>query len=156
MFRCVFVRVVLTCQMDFLRLNTWPSHIYSPCSLSLLTVALRAPEVQPGHILFSSCSSYSVLELIGDGCFGKVARCQNLTTNKTVAIKILKDTDDIHDPENEEDFWSPFDSYHIHDIPLLRVSMLQQSMHSELLSCFLFSPQMSMLRDHRYPKSKPL
>ncbi|GLD45580.1 homeodomain-interacting protein kinase 1-like protein, partial [Lates japonicus] len=65
-------------------------------------VTLTAPEVQVGQTLFSSSSSYSLLEFIGEGCFGKVAKCQNLTTKETVAVKILKkDTDFIKDTEKE-------------------------------------------------------
>uniref|UniRef100_A0A8P4GAA3 Protein kinase domain-containing protein n=1 Tax=Dicentrarchus labrax TaxID=13489 RepID=A0A8P4GAA3_DICLA len=78
------------------------SHIFSPCSPSLLTFTLTAPEVQAGDTLLSSSSGYSVLEFIGEGCYGKVAKCQNLATKETVAVKILnKDTDFIQDTEKE-------------------------------------------------------
>ncbi|XP_034074382.1 homeodomain-interacting protein kinase 1-like [Gymnodraco acuticeps] len=61
-----------------------------------------APEVQPGHTLLSSSSGYSVLEFIGEGCFGRVARCRNRATQETVAVKILKkDTDYLQDTERE-------------------------------------------------------
>ncbi|CAJ1083984.1 homeodomain-interacting protein kinase 1-like isoform X1 [Xyrichtys novacula] len=49
-------------------------------------------EVQRGDTLSSSLSAYSVLEFIGEGCFGKVAKCLNIWTRETVAIKICKET----------------------------------------------------------------
>ncbi|KAI4803275.1 hypothetical protein KUCAC02_006826 [Chaenocephalus aceratus] len=61
-----------------------------------------APEIWAGQTLFSSSSAYSVLEFIGEGCFGRVAECRNLATRETVAIKILKkDEDSIKDIEKE-------------------------------------------------------
>ncbi|XP_075906593.1 homeodomain-interacting protein kinase 3-like isoform X2 [Nelusetta ayraudi] len=44
----------------------------------------------------SSSTTYFVLNLIGEGCYGKVARCQNLQTKEEVAVKILK-------PDSAED-----------------------------------------------------
>ncbi len=109
-FSCVFVHVWLN---DPHRLNTLTSH-FSPCSPSLPTVTLTAPEVQAGQTLYGSSSGYSVLEFIGEGCFGKVAKCQSLATRETVAVKILKkDTDFIQDTEKEVDFWTPLDFWHI-------------------------------------------
>ncbi|KAI9516954.1 hypothetical protein NQZ68_011431 [Dissostichus eleginoides] len=61
-----------------------------------------APEIRAGQTLFSSSSAYSVLEFIGEGCFGRVAKCRNLATRETVAVKILKkDKDSIKDIEKE-------------------------------------------------------
>lgn len=57
------------------------------CSLFRLTAA---PKVRTSSILYSRCSSYCVLNVIGQGCFGKVAKCQNLQTKQVVAVKILK------------------------------------------------------------------
>ncbi|KAK9528772.1 hypothetical protein VZT92_012917 [Zoarces viviparus] len=60
------------------------------------------PEVQAGQTLLGSSSGYSVLEFIGEGCFGKVAKCRNLATKESVAVKILKqDVDFIPDTEKE-------------------------------------------------------
>lgn len=39
--------------------------------------------------LLASC--YKVQAFLGEGCFGKVARCVNIATNTKVAIKITKD-----------------------------------------------------------------
>ncbi|KAK9528794.1 hypothetical protein VZT92_012939 [Zoarces viviparus] len=64
--------------------------------------AALTPEVQAGQTLFGRSSGYSVLEFIGEGCFGKVAKCRNLATKESVAVKILKqDVDFIPDTEKE-------------------------------------------------------
>ncbi|XP_074510855.1 homeodomain-interacting protein kinase 1-like [Sebastes fasciatus] len=66
------------------------------------SVTLTAAEVQAGQTLLSSSSGYCILEFIGEGCSGKVAKCRNMATKETVAVKILKkDTDFIQDPEKE-------------------------------------------------------
>ncbi|XP_034532443.1 uncharacterized protein LOC117807313 isoform X2 [Notolabrus celidotus] len=58
--------------------------------------------LQIGETLHSSSSAYSILDFIGEGCFGKVAKCLNISTNDTVAIKILKqDSTAILDAERE-------------------------------------------------------
>ncbi|KAF3859942.1 hypothetical protein F7725_000197 [Dissostichus mawsoni] len=76
--------------------------LWSSSDPSGASVTLPAPEVQPGHTLLSSSSGYSVLEFIGEGCFGRVARCRNLATQETVAVKILKkDIDYLQDTERE-------------------------------------------------------
>lgn len=61
--------------------------------LSLVTQ--KAAEVQAGQILFSSSCGYTILDFIGEGCFGKVAKCRNLATKQTVAVKILKEDSDM-------------------------------------------------------------
>uniref|UniRef100_A0AAQ4R3G3 Protein kinase domain-containing protein n=1 Tax=Gasterosteus aculeatus aculeatus TaxID=481459 RepID=A0AAQ4R3G3_GASAC len=38
-------------------------------------------------------SDFEILEFIGEGCFGKVAKCVNMNTNENTAIKILKYVD---------------------------------------------------------------
>ncbi|KAK9529785.1 hypothetical protein VZT92_013859 [Zoarces viviparus] len=75
-------------------MSSWSSDAFSVSALT--------PEVQAGQTLFSSSSVYSVLEFIGEGCFGKVAKCRNLATKESVAVKILKqDVDFIPDTEKE-------------------------------------------------------
>ena len=80
-----------------------------PCSPCLCTVALNTPEVQEGQTLLGGSSRYFVLEFIGEGCFGKVAKCQNLETREIVAVKILKNdlVQDTVETENEVDPWTP-------------------------------------------------
>ncbi|KAK2862470.1 hypothetical protein Q5P01_002003 [Channa striata] len=52
-------------------------------------ILLKHPEVLVDQTLFGSSSEYFVLKIIGKGCFGTVAKCQNLATKQIVAIKIL-------------------------------------------------------------------
>lgn len=56
--------------------------------------ALPPFQVQKRDILFSDSTRYLVMDFNGEGCFGKVAKCVNLTTAKMVAIKIHKKSED--------------------------------------------------------------
>eukprot|EP00066_Takifugu_rubripes_P011070 XP_003979455.2 PREDICTED: homeodomain-interacting protein kinase 1-like [Takifugu rubripes] len=47
--------------------------------------------VSAGDVLHSRKSGFVVQEIIGEGAFGEVARCQNTNTKATVAIKFIKD-----------------------------------------------------------------
>ncbi|XP_026161467.1 homeodomain-interacting protein kinase 2-like, partial [Mastacembelus armatus] len=47
-------------------------------------------QVRQNHILNGNTSRYLVLEFMGEGCFGKVAKCLSLITAQDVALKILK------------------------------------------------------------------
>uniref|UniRef100_A0A3P9LPD1 Protein kinase domain-containing protein n=1 Tax=Oryzias latipes TaxID=8090 RepID=A0A3P9LPD1_ORYLA len=47
-------------------------------------------EVQENFLLIGHKGSYLVEKFLGEGTFGKVAKCKNLSTNKEVAIKIIK------------------------------------------------------------------
>uniref|UniRef100_A0A8C5EG72 Protein kinase domain-containing protein n=1 Tax=Gouania willdenowi TaxID=441366 RepID=A0A8C5EG72_GOUWI len=40
----------------------------------------------------SVSTQYTIIEFIGEGAFGKVAKCQVNSTSELVAVKILKDT----------------------------------------------------------------
>ncbi|XP_059201510.1 uncharacterized protein LOC131981296 [Centropristis striata] len=51
-------------------------------------------QVQRNDIISSRSAHYLVLDFIGEGCFGKVAKCVNLKTFETTAIKILKESED--------------------------------------------------------------
>ncbi|XP_028434725.1 homeodomain-interacting protein kinase 2 isoform X1 [Perca flavescens] len=53
-------------------------------------------EVRMRDVLCSRTCYYRIQDFIGEGCFGKVAKCVNLVTSQDVAIKILKS-------ENSED-----------------------------------------------------
>lgn len=68
---------------------------------------IAAPEIYNSGTLQSSCTSYSMLNLIGEGCYGKVARCQNLQTKEEVAVKILK-PDSMEDIKEEVDLCGQF------------------------------------------------
>ncbi|XP_004075909.1 homeodomain-interacting protein kinase 1 isoform X1 [Oryzias latipes] len=66
------------------------------------SVLPRAAEIFVGQALLSSSSAYSVKQFIGEGCYGKVARCLNRRTKREVAVKILKtDPNSGQDTENE-------------------------------------------------------
>ncbi|XP_034530937.1 homeodomain-interacting protein kinase 1-like isoform X2 [Notolabrus celidotus] len=68
----------------------------------MTTVTVTEPDIKAGQTLCGGQAEYSVLEFIGEGCFGQVARCQNLQTKEVVAIKILKkDPGLILDTEKE-------------------------------------------------------
>lgn len=69
-----------------------------------LTVLFK---VGTGHLLQSNTSLYNVEEFIGEGSFGKVARCKNLVTQELVAVKIIKATVK-HKEKKEVCFWTPF------------------------------------------------
>ncbi|XP_028314559.1 homeodomain-interacting protein kinase 3-like [Gouania willdenowi] len=45
-----------------------------------------------GHALHSPSTRYTILEFIGEGSFGKVAKCRAHNSSKLVAVKILKKT----------------------------------------------------------------
>ncbi|TKS77719.1 Homeodomain-interacting protein kinase 2 [Collichthys lucidus] len=49
-----------------------------------------AYKVQKHHILISNTTCYQVLDFIGEGVFGRVARCRNQKTGNQVAVKIQK------------------------------------------------------------------
>ncbi|TKS84156.1 Homeodomain-interacting protein kinase 1 [Collichthys lucidus] len=51
-------------------------------------------KVQKRDILHSSNTRYLLLDFNGEGCFGKVAKCLDLTTGKLAAIKIHKKSQD--------------------------------------------------------------
>lgn len=76
-------------------------------AFSVASRLFAAPEIYNSGTLQSSCTSYSVLNLIGEGCYGKVARCQNLQTKEEVAVKILK-PDSMEDIKEEVNLCGQF------------------------------------------------
>uniref|UniRef100_A0A671YPP2 Protein kinase domain-containing protein n=1 Tax=Sparus aurata TaxID=8175 RepID=A0A671YPP2_SPAAU len=48
----------------------------------------RTFQVQKNDVLFSNSTHYLVMNFNGEGAFGKVAQCLNLSTNERVALKI--------------------------------------------------------------------
>lgn len=46
--------------------------------------------VNIGDVLLSKTSKYLVQSFVGQGTFGLVAKCRNVTANRNVAIKIVK------------------------------------------------------------------
>ncbi|XP_069030775.1 homeodomain-interacting protein kinase 1-like [Embiotoca jacksoni] len=55
-----------------------------------------------GKVLSSTSSDYEVQGLLGSGAFGAVAQCRKLSTNETVALKIIKRKNCIEDAKDEE------------------------------------------------------
>ncbi|KAI4812359.1 hypothetical protein KUCAC02_023757 [Chaenocephalus aceratus] len=53
-------------------------------------------QAQHPTILYSSSTRFILLDFVGEGCFGKVAKCVNLKTSETTAIKILEDGRDAN------------------------------------------------------------
>ncbi|KAF3704950.1 Homeodomain-interacting protein kinase 1 [Channa argus] len=58
---------------------------------AVFVVTLKPPEFLVDQTLFGSSSEYFCCcqYLIGEGCFGKVAKCENLAKKETAAVKIL-------------------------------------------------------------------
>ncbi|XP_029962559.1 homeodomain-interacting protein kinase 1-like [Salarias fasciatus] len=52
-----------------------------------------------GSFLFGASSVYNIQQFIGEGSFGKVARCRNVKTSETVAVKVLKKEREKDDDE---------------------------------------------------------
>ncbi|XP_051903646.1 homeodomain-interacting protein kinase 2-like [Hippocampus zosterae] len=50
-----------------------------------------AYRLRPGARLHSPFAGYKVLSVKGEGTFGKVAKCRKADTNKTVAVKMIRD-----------------------------------------------------------------
>uniref|UniRef100_A0A3B3BQX1 Protein kinase domain-containing protein n=1 Tax=Oryzias melastigma TaxID=30732 RepID=A0A3B3BQX1_ORYME len=43
--------------------------------------------------ILDNSAQYLVEKLLGEGAYGKVAKCRNLTTKQEVAVKIIKPSD---------------------------------------------------------------
>uniref|UniRef100_A0A8C3AMH0 Protein kinase domain-containing protein n=1 Tax=Cyclopterus lumpus TaxID=8103 RepID=A0A8C3AMH0_CYCLU len=90
-------------------------------------------------IISNKSTQYLVLDFIGEGCFGKVAKCLNLKTDKTTAIKIFKDIKEHKeevkmleqlralDPE-KNNLLEYIDSFIIQDVPYVTFEMLDTSL----------------------------
>ena len=46
--------------------------------------------IKLNEVLTGKSSDYSVQAFLGQGAFGKVARCKNLKTNELVAVKVVR------------------------------------------------------------------
>ncbi|XP_077460845.1 homeodomain-interacting protein kinase 2-like [Stigmatopora argus] len=58
--------------------------------MSLSSVLKITCDIRKGQILNSGSSLYTILEFVGEGRFGKVAKCQKKSSLDTVAIKIIR------------------------------------------------------------------
>uniref|UniRef100_A0A665VNH8 Protein kinase domain-containing protein n=1 Tax=Echeneis naucrates TaxID=173247 RepID=A0A665VNH8_ECHNA len=92
-------------------------------------------------IIQSNVTCYQVLDFSGEGSFGKVAKCLDLNTLKTVAVKIHKDSEDQFiqnevemlelirslDPE-KSNIVTFIDSFRFNDLSCLAFEMLDMSL----------------------------
>uniref|UniRef100_A0AAQ4REP9 Protein kinase domain-containing protein n=1 Tax=Gasterosteus aculeatus aculeatus TaxID=481459 RepID=A0AAQ4REP9_GASAC len=90
-------------------------------------------------ILHNKSVRYKVLEFIGEGSFGKVAKCVNMNTNENTAIKILKNVNDYDDevemleklrnldPE-KNNLVRFMDSFIVDDMPCIAFECLDRSL----------------------------
>lgn len=58
-------------------------------------------EITEGVLIPSPTTNYQVQKYLGRGAYGVVMQCRNVTTNETVALKMIRSTEDI-DSEDEE------------------------------------------------------
>ncbi|XP_029690258.1 homeodomain-interacting protein kinase 1-like isoform X1 [Takifugu rubripes] len=58
--------------------------------------------VSAGDVIHSRKSGFAVQEIIGEGAFGQVARCQNINTKASVAIKFIKDSKEFKSGQREK------------------------------------------------------
>uniref|UniRef100_A0A3Q2ZGT0 Protein kinase domain-containing protein n=1 Tax=Hippocampus comes TaxID=109280 RepID=A0A3Q2ZGT0_HIPCM len=78
------------------------NRIFRAIRLSVVKLLLITCNVLTGQILNSGSSPYTILEFVGEGRFGKVAKCLKKSTMDTVAVKIIKkDAFFIRDTEKE-------------------------------------------------------
>ncbi|KAI4806388.1 hypothetical protein KUCAC02_017214 [Chaenocephalus aceratus] len=96
-------------------------------------------QVEKEDIISSMSADYRVLDFIGEGVFGKVAKCVNLKTSEIIAIKIHKDNEDRVeevrmlekirklDPE-KNNLIRCIDNFFFGDVSCLAFEMLDQSL----------------------------
>ncbi|XP_028294147.1 homeodomain-interacting protein kinase 3-like [Gouania willdenowi] len=72
-----------------------------------------------GQALQSTSTQYTILEFIGEGCYGKVAKCLAHNSSKPVAVKILKQ-DYLQDVEGEVSVLKTIGSMNEDDINVVK------------------------------------
>uniref|UniRef100_A0A3B3H9H3 Protein kinase domain-containing protein n=1 Tax=Oryzias latipes TaxID=8090 RepID=A0A3B3H9H3_ORYLA len=77
----------LLCEIDYI---IFPPRTIEFLFCSVFIMTESSFEVQENFLLIGNKGSYLVEKFLGEGTFGKVAKCKNLSTNKEVAIKIIK------------------------------------------------------------------
>ncbi|KAI4810776.1 hypothetical protein KUCAC02_013707 [Chaenocephalus aceratus] len=96
-------------------------------------------QVEKEDIISSKSADYRVLDFIGEGGFGKVAKCVNLKNSEIIAIKIHKDSEDqveevrmleiIRKLDPEKNNLIRFiDNFFFRDVSCLAFEMLDQSL----------------------------
>ncbi|KAI4802213.1 hypothetical protein KUCAC02_020065 [Chaenocephalus aceratus] len=102
-------------------------------------------QVEKENIISSKSADYRVLDFIGEGVFGKVAKCVNLKTSETIAIKIHKDSEDqvkevrmleiIRKLDPEKNNLIRFiDNFFFRDVSCLAFEMLDQSLYDFMMN----------------------
>ncbi|KAI4821200.1 hypothetical protein KUCAC02_029142 [Chaenocephalus aceratus] len=102
-------------------------------------------QVEKEDIISSKSADYQVLDFIGEGGFGKVAKCVNLKTSETIAIKIHKDSEDqveevrmleiIRKLDPEKNNLIRFiDNFFFRDVSCLAFEMLDQSLYDFMIN----------------------
>ncbi|KAI4805747.1 hypothetical protein KUCAC02_010344 [Chaenocephalus aceratus] len=102
-------------------------------------------QVEKEDIISSKSADYRVLDFIGEGGFGKVAKCVNLKTSETIAIKIHKDSEDqveevrmleiIRKLDPEKNNLIRFiDNFFFRDVSCLAFEMLDQSLYDFMMN----------------------
>lgn len=51
---------------------------------------MQIPTVGQAHFAEISRNRYLILDVLGQGTFGQVVKCQNLKTQEVVAVKVIK------------------------------------------------------------------
>ncbi|KAI4820956.1 hypothetical protein KUCAC02_028913 [Chaenocephalus aceratus] len=102
-------------------------------------------QVEKEDIISSKSADYQVLDFIGEGGFGKVAKCVNLKTSEIIAIKIHKDSEDqveevrmleiIRKLDPEKNNLIRFiDNFFFRDVSCLAFEMLDQSLYDFMIN----------------------
>ncbi|XP_029688435.1 homeodomain-interacting protein kinase 1-like isoform X1 [Takifugu rubripes] len=112
-------------------------------------------KVSAGDVLHSRKSGFVVQEIIGEGAFGQVARCQNMNTKATVAIKFIKDSKEFESGQREkmilERIHSSLRVNHAHFVKLL-----DHFQHNSQLSLVYEMLSMDFVDALELRKGKPL
>ncbi|XP_056880912.1 homeodomain-interacting protein kinase 1-like isoform X2 [Takifugu flavidus] len=112
-------------------------------------------KVNAGDVLHSRKSGFVVQEIIGEGAFGQVARCQNMNTKATVAIKFIKDSKEFESGQREkmilERIHSSLRVNHAHFVKLL-----DHFQHNSQLSLVYEMLSMDFVDALELRKGKPL
>ena len=101
--------------------------------------ALVPFQVTKDNVLCNKSTEYLVLEFIGEGCFGKVAKCINLKTSETTAIKIHNGLAEHYEEVNmlqklrsldpvKNNLLEYKDSFITQDMPCVAFEMLDRSL----------------------------
>ncbi|KAL7382071.1 hypothetical protein ABVT39_016444 [Epinephelus coioides] len=113
------------------------SHLLVACSMSA-TAPAQADQVAIGDWLSSSSSNYLVLSFLGQGTFGKVAKCTRMHDKRTIAIMMMTNQGSLVRQAEEEvqvaNPESPADKVAIRSDELIFVDMLDKMLELDAAS----------------------